>query len=394
MKIRASLLAGLSSVLLVSLSIAACGDDDSGSNGAPTGGAAGSGGTDGAAGDQSTGGAADGGTGGGPDGGAGGGAGGTPVAHNEPPEPGPISAPDGTGTTVFAIQRLFVGGTDPDGTPNATNGWKQYGYDIDGKVSTAESTDLCKPRNGAAAKTVYPDGIDGTDNSFGKNILPINLGISSNYEQDLNDKIAAGTFTMLFALDKLGAADAYNPLIARAYEGAPLGGTPKFDGTDVWPVTAESLTNAGDITSAKALFDESYLVENTFVSRPVGTLVIPNLLFGSDPITIHEAVVTMKLDAEHENATEGVISGVLDTAEVTAQLRTAAGRFDVSLCEGATIDSIIAQFEQASDIMKDGTQDPTKTCDGISIGLGFTATVVELGTVADPVTPPLDPCAP
>ena len=34
---------------------------------------------------------------------------------------------------------------------------------------------------------------------------------------------------------------------------------------------------------------------------------------------------------------------------------------------------------QASDIMQDGTQDPTKTCDGISIGIGFEARVVQLG---------------
>jgi hypothetical protein len=34
---------------------------------------------------------------------------------------------------------------------------------------------------------------------------------------------------------------------------------------------------------------------------------------------------------------------------------------------------------QASDILSDGTQDPTQTGDGISIGLGFNATVVQLG---------------
>ncbi len=388
MKIRNSLLAGLSSVLLVSLSVAACGDDDSGSNGGSTGGTAGSGGTDGAAGNQGTGGDASGGT----DGSAGSGSGGAPVAHAEPPEPGPDAAPDGTGATVFAIQRFFFGGTDLDGTPNPTNGWKQYGYDIDGKVSTAESTDLCKTRNAAAPKNVYPDGIDGRDNSFGKNVLPIYLGIASDFEGKVNEKIAAGEFTVLLSLDKLGSSDAYNPLLTKVYDGAPLEGPPKFDGTDVWPVKPETLNNAADITTAKVTFDESYLVDNTFVTRPVGTLVIPNLLFGSDPITIHEAVVTMKLDAAHKNATEGVISGVLDTAELTAQLRTAAGRFDPSLCEGATIESIVAQFEQASDILKDGTQDTTKTCDGISIGLGFTASVVELGTIADPEAPTEDPC--
>jgi hypothetical protein len=31
----------------------------------------------------------------------------------------------------------------------------------------------------------------------------------------------------------------------------------------------------------------------------------------------------------------------------------------------------LRHIQQASDILTDGTQDPTKTCDGISIGLGF-----------------------
>jgi hypothetical protein len=43
--------------------------------------------------------------------------------------------------------------------------------------------------------------------------------------------------------------------------------------------------------------------------------------------------------------------------------------------------------------MKDGTQDPTATCDGISIGIGFDASVVQLGAIADPAPPATDPCA-
>ena len=42
--------------------------------------------------------------------------------------------------------------------------------------------------------------------------------------------------------------------------------------------------------------------------------------------------------------------------------------------------------------MQDGTQDPTKTCDGISIGLGFDAELVQLGPIAPPAATP-NPCA-
>jgi hypothetical protein len=41
---------------------------------------------------------------------------------------------------------------------------------------------------------------------------------------------------------------------------------------------------------------------------------------------------------------------------------------------------------RASDILSDGTQDPTKECDGISIGVQFEMKEVQLG----PVGPPAD----
>jgi hypothetical protein len=42
--------------------------------------------------------------------------------------------------------------------------------------------------------------------------------------------------------------------------------------------------------------------------------------------------------------------------------------------------------------MKDGTQNPNATCDGISIGLGFEGSPVQLGAIA-PLTPDApNPC--
>jgi len=42
--------------------------------------------------------------------------------------------------------------------------------------------------------------------------------------------------------------------------------------------------------------------------------------------------------------------------------------------------------------MSDGTQDPTQTCDGISIGLGFDGALVQVGAAVAPTSPP-NPCA-
>src|SRR5262245_50566063 len=67
--------------------------------------------------------------------------------------------------TVLAASALRVG--------EGMNGeWKKFGFNIDGKVSTGTSMDVCKPNAGGNGNTAYPDGDNGIDNSFGKNVLP------------------------------------------------------------------------------------------------------------------------------------------------------------------------------------------------------------------------------
>ena len=61
-------------------------------------------------------------------------------------------------------------------------------------------------------------------------------------------------------------------------------------------------------------------------------------------------------------------------------------------CGSAPLEALLDQIRAASDIMKDGTQDPNMPCDGISIGVGFTAKRVQLGGEAPAPEPPADPC--
>jgi hypothetical protein len=308
-----------------------------------------------------------------------------PPPHNVPPAPGAMHAADGTTDVTFAISKIYLGDTDPDGTPDMVNGWKHFGYDIDGKISTAASTDLCKTQLMAAAANIYPDGDEGTDNGWGKNVLPIILGIASDASTKINDSIAAGKWTIMFTIGQLGSGTDYNPLSGHVDKGDNLGMSAKFDGTDVWPL----VNGATPIT-----LTDAYMTGGTWVSgQPFDSLTLNMLVSGFTlPLVIHHAVVSMVLDPTHQHAAHGVISGVLVTTEAADAIKQVAGSFDPSLCSGATIDSIVSQITQASDIMQDGTQDPTKTCDGISIGLGFDAEVVKLGPTAPPVMPPPPPC--
>jgi hypothetical protein len=315
--------------------------------------------------------------------------------HAEPPGPGPMMAGDGTASATFAISKLFLGDTDWDGTPDKTNGWKQYGYDLDGKVSTAMSSDLCKPAMGASKANVYPDGTDGIDNSFGKNILQIILGLSSDASSKINASIASGSFTVMLDMGKLGSSASYNPIFTNLYAGGNLMANPKFDGTDQWPVISSLLNDpdAGVSAGSQVNFPMAYVTNNVWVSGSKGNVVLALSISGFTlSLTIANAVISLDLDATHKHGTKGIIAGVLNTKQLTDQLRQVAGSFDPALCSGLTIDSVITQIVQASDILSDGSQDPTKTCDGISIGLGFNAELVQLGPVVPPPAPKANPC--
>src|SRR5262245_61313086 len=62
--------------------------------------------------------------------------------HAGPP-PLPATATPGIGGHVaFAISRLLLGDVDRDGTPNVKDGWRQYGFDLDGKRSGQCSDDF------------------------------------------------------------------------------------------------------------------------------------------------------------------------------------------------------------------------------------------------------------
>lgn len=338
-------------------------------------------------------------------GGGGTGAGGPSGPGIQPPDrPEGASPGDGTGT-AFAVSELFLGDTDRNGSPNPS-AWKDFGYDLDGKISTKDSTDLCKPNAGGSPSSVYPDGNDGIDNAFGKLLLPIITGLAQDASSQINESIAAGEFTIIVNVENLGASQSYDPLTAGLFAGVTLVDemgtelTPAFDGTDLWPVAPE-LLNAGspgdncqDVTcTSKVVFDSAYMTDGTFVSGSPGNLDLNLAVAGfSLNLTIAQAVISMDVNEGRTDAQNGVIAGVIPVEQLISELQKIAGSFDEGLCSGTTFDSLADQIRQASDIMSNGSQDPNATCDAISIGLGFNAKPVLVGVVDDPAAPQPDPC--
>ncbi|MDI1432013.1 hypothetical protein [Polyangium sorediatum] len=294
---------------------------------------------------------------------------------------------------MLAIDKLLLSDTNPDGSASP-QAWRQYGMNLDGLFTTAESLNTCKPRPGGTAVDVLPDGDNGKDNAFGKNILPILMGYFGSMGEMTNAMITNGDMTLLFSLSGSGQGGPACAATGKLFLGADLGKPPLFDGSDIWPIDPSSLTNPADATSAACVFPETAVAENTVQAQPPSELQVVLSLDGARLVLpIRHARISMQLDAQ--GATAGQIGGLIPAAEFVDAFKKAAGSMDDAFCDpnSATAQSLFNMIRDASDILSDGTQDPKKQCDAISIGLGFTMKHANLGSVA-PAAPPSESCVP
>ncbi len=308
----------------------------------------------------------------------------------------PNSPPCGIGKNiVLAVDKILLGDTDPNGAPNPTSAWKQYGFDLDGRFSTKTSTDLCQPTAGGSKAAIYPDGNNGIDNSFGKNVLPILLGLSADLSTTINESIANGALTYLLSIADVGPESCQTS--SAFFLGANLGKLPSWDGTDVWPIDPSSLISPMDPTTPKCVYPQTLLANGLVGMTPPSQFsIILNVSGLKIILPIQRASMLLQLAPDNQTATGGIIGGIMDREELVNQFSKSFAGFDPSFCDpnSPPLISILNQIRQASDIMLDGTQDPSKECDGISIGLGFTMRSAQLGPAAPIPPPPSDPCFP
>lgn len=316
----------------------------------------------------------------GDDAGTGGGGGGssTPAGVSPPPRPEDAPVGDGAGT-IFGASHIYIGTKTRAGVESA-DAWKDFGYDLDHQVTASDFSNHCTPAGGAAPNNTFPDGTNGIDNAFGKVLLPIIKTAAAtsvdDLEASLNEAITGGSFTIIMNLKNLGSAADYSKIDAGLLAG-------KEGEPPVWKTVPEF---------PEVPFANSYLAGNTWVSGDQGTVSLNIGIAGfSLALDIKAAYLTMDLSSAHDGATGGVVAGVLDTEAFIDQLRDVLGAVQPSFCDGAAVEGILNQIRQASDIMKDGSNGAGQECDGISIGIGFDASVITLngeGSPADPVDPP------
>jgi hypothetical protein len=311
------------------------------------------------------------------------------------------STGDGEGTTL-AINKLYLGDSDRAGTPSQT-AWKKFGYDLDGYNSNKNSGTHCKVNEGGTKSNIQTDGDDGIDNSFGANIMPVIVGLQSDAATKINETIEEGSFTIILNVEDVGGGQDYVNLPAALYAGAALETTPSWDGTDLWPVYCELMTTcSADGTpqipdnKSKVQFPSSYVAGGTWVSGSETTVNLSLAIAGfALSLDINQAVISADMSGGNPptTATNGVIAGVIESEALINSLVKVAGSISTSLCSGPTLESVKQQITAASDIMKDGTQNPDALCNGISVGIGFDMKAVQLGEVLNQAPEGEDPCA-
>lgn len=294
--------------------------------------------------------------------------------------------------TVFAVDYLYFGDMDWEGNIDSS-AWKAFGSNLDGVVSDATSTGLCQPAAGALAEDVYPDGDSGIDNAFGKSVVPMLSSVSAGFSEQVNESIAVGYYTWLFKLDPFGPEPNQAPVSTNIYAADSLPSAPVLDGSDCWPVVRASLEDESDMDSAKIAFPNGELVANQLSTGTPGEVELAVPLAGTIlRLTAQHARITIDFEGEEGVPTQGMISGVIDTEAFVEEARDVLGYLDPMMCSGPTFDAMATSIRQASDIMKDGTQDPSATCDGISMGIGFTIVPAGISGLGPPTPAGWDPC--
>jgi hypothetical protein len=330
--------------------------------------------------------------------------------------PGPTgSATTSTTPHNFALHHIHVGDeADSSGNPN----WYLYGYDIDGKDTTASSKDVCTLYANANAKN-QADGPGGIDNSFGENIIPLLASVLSNPSETINTSLEKGSFTVMMDITGLDgtAAQTATGLTGQLFGGTvfgqgpnAVGAAPTWTTADNWPLDKTSITSTwttdGGVQTlaqpvvAKNKFTGAYIVNGEFVSG-TPTAVTLTLTISGTPlvIPIQHATITFNTPGTDDAGTSaghlssGIISGVIDAATLVGNLQGVAGNISPSFCSGSTFATIAKAIQQASDIQDDGTNVAGTPCAGISIGVGFDGDEIGQPLVAGDPPPATNPCA-
>jgi len=280
----------------------------------------------------------------------------SPELRHAPEDPG-LPASTARVQHDFVIHSIDLGASTAEA-------WKNLGLDIDGKVAPAPNPSahgtagipgavdtrglagLCQPAEGAT-ESAHEDGVDGIDNAFGARVLPALVAVGgADLVPNLDASLASDEQTSLLSVT--GIAPKGDATVAAMLEGLPLGRAWVSGGTlVVSPSPGEYQLVLGAVMSPKG--------------EPV-QLVLP----------VTHVQIVAPLSDDRARVRQGVFSGILPAGKTAVALDEFVAHASKAP-PGWVLAALDQTVRQAADVLADGTQDPKRSCDGISIGFKFDA---------------------
>ncbi|RYE82334.1 MAG: hypothetical protein EOO75_20855 [Myxococcales bacterium] len=313
-----------------------------------------------------------------------------PSAGQPPAAPADAPVAGSEPDVVHAVSAFFVGDTDRQGV-DAASAWEAYGYNLDGWVSTSKQGFHCQPRPGGKAFDVRDDGPEGEDNSFGRNVVPLlrELLLASP-SQVATAAVREGRGGWLLAVASPGGATVATGLSGSLWqaEGTRVGGVVVAPPAGDWSTHAWHPLAGTGVSFAKA-----YVTGGVLVARLDQPVVVSLPLSPAGwLLPVRGAILTVDLGTPGQGR-DGTLAGLLPTEELVAAVAARLPDVSTELCDEALVAGLLERIRAASDSLLDGTQDPTRECDAISIGLGFTTRATLRGEVVA-ATPAPEVCSP
>lgn len=177
--------------------------------------------------------------------------------------------------------------------------------------------------------------------------------------------------------------------------GMEMAAVPKWDGTDAWPISDDTVGASGTTDEPIHVSNGAYVAEGTLVATMPSAAI--NLSGGTSTITVRilGGVISGKLLVEPFGARieGGVIAARWAVKDVFAALSSYRGPNDSKLCKDGSFvyNAVKSRVCGAQDILTDPLLPASAPCDALSLGIGFTADPALLGPVV-PAAVPSDGC--
>jgi hypothetical protein len=301
---------------------------------------------------------------------------------------------DGGVDIYFAAQTLDLG----QSTPGQFNPNDPLGFDLDGVCT-------CIDDGGPSCTSASTncDTAGGRDEGANKMLAALGAADPGLSQQSLEARIAKGDFGfVIHVYGYNGQANDEN--VDVEYFPSPgteaVNGDAPFDGgadpATVWDVTAGSVLDGDPGTWVSKYQDLQAYVNNRVLVSHLATfplLVLPDTGGNANPITFQLAHLVLQATLTNTAGSwslQGQVGARWSTSDALYSLHTLADPSDNSLCGNDLLYQSVAGFLcGAADIASSPANDGQgKPCDGLSVGLGFTAASAHIGNAFDPVIVP------